>query len=110
MAENPFTIPQSEVREWLSKPIAEEVAIACNMDVRDHVHAGRLGEAGAGLDARGVVQVHEGGSVARVFLAAPELRALGAALLNVADEIDGTTPLVFHPPSPDGEEPEREES
>lgn len=28
-------------------------------------------------------------------------RRVAAVLLDVADECDGTTPLVFHPPSPD---------
>jgi hypothetical protein len=32
-------------------------------------------------------------------------RAWAAGILNAADEADGTTPLAFVPPSPDGVEP-----
>ena len=34
---------------------------------------------------------------ALVYISAPEARQLAAHLLNVADEIDGKTPLVFFP-------------
>lgn len=87
----------------------QEIQRSCNVDARDHLHIGRVGEAGAGLAARGLIQVHEGGDNSRVFLAAPELRQVAAALLNVADEIDGRVPLsFFDPAAPSAEEPEPE--
>ena len=35
-----------------------------------------------------------------------EARKFAAAILNAADAIEGVTPLVFMPPSPDGEFPD----
>ena len=96
--------------------------IASNVDPdTDNVHVRRVGPAGGGLKARAVVYVetlmeHEDEDVedeiisALVYISAPEARQLAAALLNVADEIDGKTPLVFFPRTPSGEEaPEVEE-
>lgn len=103
---NRFQMNEDDFRALAGQEPREEISLACNADARDHIHAGSIGEPGSGLAARGIVQVHEGGSATRVFLSAPELRTLASALLNVADEIDGETPLSFFPPgSPDAKEP-----
>jgi hypothetical protein len=109
MAEtNRFQMDEPQVSTLLSYDPAPEIEKACNVDARDHVHLARVGEKGSGLAARGLLTLHEGSSAARVFLAAPELRQLASALLNVADAIDGKTPLVFFDPSaPETDEPER---
>lgn len=105
---NRFQIDRDEAAKILGAERVEEIAKACNVDARDHVHVHRVGEPGSGLGARGLVVVHEGDSLTRVFLAAPELRQIASALLNVADAIDGKTPLVFFDPdAPEVEEPER---
>lgn len=105
MAENPFHVPAEDASRFLAGERHSETQKACNIDERDHVHVARVGDAGAGLEARGLVMVHEGGALCRVFLAAPELRHLASALLNVADAIDGVTPLTFFPPAPETDEP-----
>lgn len=105
---NPFHLDQAGADEILAHEPVEEVSKACNLDPRDHVHLFRVGEEATGLAARGVLAVHEGGTTTKVFLAAPELRQIASALLNVADAIDGRTPLVFFDPSaPGADEPER---
>jgi hypothetical protein len=53
----------------------------------------------------GAVQlgVREGSAQARIALSPAAARAMAAALLNAADEIEGVVPLVFYPRTP-GEE------
>lgn len=109
MTTNRFQLSQEEAQRLLAKaPDAEErLGFVCDADPRDHLHVGRIGDQGSGLEARGTLLIHEGGRAARVFMAAPRLRVLAAALLDVADEIDGMTPLTFFPPEvPEVEEPD----
>ena len=100
----------------------EEFQLASNVDAEtDNVRVRRVGPAKGGLKARACVYIeslveHEDEDVedeiqsTLVYISAPEARQLAAALLNVADEIDGKTPLVFFPRLPNGEEaPEAEE-
>ena len=102
-----YQMDRGQARTLLQEEPVAEISRACNIDARDHVHVGRIGDPGSGLGARGVIQVHEGGRLAKVYLASPELRQLASALLNVADAIDGKTPLVFFDPSaPSAEEPQ----
>lgn len=105
---NPYRLTSELARDLLRSGETPEVVLECNVDERDHVQISRVGTPGAGLQARGLLRAHEGGHTARVFLAAPELRRLAAGLLNVADAIDGKTPLsFFDPEAPSAEEPER---
>ena len=99
-----------------------EFGLASNVDPEtDNVRVRRVGPVKGGPKSRVVVNVemltsNEDEDVedelvsALVYISAPEARQLAAALLNVADEIDGKTPLVFFPRLPNGEEaPEVEE-
>lgn len=93
-----------------------EFQLASNIDPEtDNVRVRRVGPAKGGLKARAVVYVEslddEGDILSTLaYISAPEARQLAAALLNVADDIDGKTPLVFFPRLPNGEEaPEAEE-
>lgn len=114
MAENPYALPQETAQRLMAdvqsrdpERLRHEITVVCDADPRDHLHVGAVGDPGSGLEARGLIVSHEGGRVSRVFVAAPRLRQLASALLNVADEIDGKTPLVFFPPgAPDAEEPQ----
>jgi hypothetical protein len=107
MAESRYKMDRGQARALLEGKPVQEIVRVCNIDGDDHVHVGRLGDPGSGLEARGVIQVHEGGRIAKVYLAAPELRQLASALLNVADAIDGKTPIAFFDPSaPSSTEPD----
>lgn len=93
-----------------------EFQLASNVDPEtDNVRVRRVGPAKGGLKARAVVYVEslddQGDILSTLaYISAPEARQLAAALLNVADDIDGKTPLVFFPRLPSGEEaPEAEE-
>lgn len=103
-----YSMTQGEIAALCDAPASLEIARVCNAEPEDEIRVVLVGEPGSGLAARGGIEVEEGGSKARVFLASPELRQLASALLNVADKIDGKTPLVFFDPSsPSAEEPER---
>lgn len=94
----------------------DEFQVASNVDSdTDNVRVRRVGPAGGGLKARVVVfvetliesedeDVEDEIQSSLAYISAPEARQLAAALLNVADEIDGKTPLVFFPRLPSGEE------
>lgn len=87
----------------------DEFQVASNVDSdTDNVRVRRVGPAGGGLKARVVVfvetliesedeDVEDEIQSSLAYISAPEARQLAAALLNVADEIDGKTPLVFFP-------------
>lgn len=79
--------------------------VADNARPGQHVHARRIGEPGSRALGRVAVITHNeaGGAIASV-IAAPQARALAAALLNAADEIDGVAPLVFFPRDPEAQE------
>lgn len=80
--------------------VGEDYALACNASPQsDHVHVRRIGAEGSLLNGRVLLFTHgeEGEDVATVYIAAHEARMLAAALLNMADELDGVTPLVFTP-------------
>ena len=108
--------------EWLALSEAanepdgrgDEFQLASNVDTEtDNVRVRRVGPAGGGLKARACVYIeslveHEDEDVedeiqsTLVYISAPEARQLAAALLNVADDIDGAVPLAFFPRTPGG--------
>jgi hypothetical protein len=105
--ESRYQMDRGQARSLMAEKPVEEIVRVCNVDAEDHVHLARVGDAGSGLGARGLIVAHEGGRQAKVYLASPELRQFASALLNVADAIDGKTPLVFFDPSaPSGTEPD----
>lgn len=107
---NPFQIDQESAAEVLGTRKIQEIAKVCNVDPRDHLHVVRAGSKGSGLKGRGALLTHEGESTTRIFLAAPELREVAAALLNVADDLDGITRLNFVPPAmPEADEHEHDD-
>lgn len=78
----------------------EDVVHRCDVSPNDHLHLVRVGEANARLRGRVGIRLHSGkddGGIAVLF-SAPEARQIAAELMNIADELDGVTPLVFHPP------------
>lgn len=76
-----------------------DFALACNLAEEDHVHARRVGTVGK-AHARIAVSVHDETDQQSIFLHPAQARVLAARLLNLADELDGTTPLVFFPRDP----------
>lgn len=96
-----------------SEDEGDELVIACNVRKTDHIHVRRVGPAGSGLGARVTILTHGPNGATSAFLASPQARKLAAHLLNAADEIDGTTPLVFSPrasvPEEAQDDPETEE-
>lgn len=82
----------------------EDFSVACNADPEDHLHTRRLGLPGDAHSRVGVA-IHASSALSMVYIHPTEARMLAAALLNLADELDGTTPLVFFPPSPESTEP-----
>lgn len=50
------------------------------------------------------VRDSDDGSMNSVYLTPKTARMLAAALLNLSDEVDGTTPLSFVPDAPSGDE------
>ena len=91
--------------------LGELFEVECNVDPdTDFLQARRVGRANAPTSRAAVYVHHSDDMYATVYIAAAEARQLAAHLLNVADEIDGKTPLVFFPRLPSGEEaPEVEE-
>lgn len=91
--------------------LGEMFEIACNVDPdTDFLQARRVGRAGASTSRAAIYVHHSDDMYATVYVAAAEARKIAAHLLNIADEIDGKTPLVFFPRLPNGEEaPEAEE-
>lgn len=78
--------------------MGDDVAFACNARPTDHLHLRRIGNEGDRLDGRIAVAMHDGtGSSVVAYFAAPEARQIAAQLLNLADELDGATPLTFMP-------------
>jgi len=78
----------------------DDLSWSCDFAPKDHLHLRRLGAPGSGLEGRVGVLIHSGVNSSpglTVYLAADEARTVAAALLNIADELDGTTPLVFFP-------------
>lgn len=80
--------------------LGERKAFTCDVDDFDVFHMQRVGAPNSRLAGRIGLCTHSGdedpGAV--VFVSAPEARMIAASLLNLADELDGTTPLNFHPP------------
>lgn len=72
-----------------------EVVFLCDAQRDDHLHVRRIGNKGIGLEGRVGVSSHSAYGVATLFFASAEARALAAVLLNLADELDGDTPLLF---------------
>lgn len=72
-----------------------DVVFACDVKPQDHLHFTRLGAVGSKLGGRIGMQTH-GGVI--VLFSAGEARKVAASIMNLADELDGTAPLVFHPP------------
>lgn len=72
----------------------------CSMDPADYLLVQRLGDRrdGGVFPAVGVY-MRNGSSLGTTILAAADARRMAAALLDAADEADGTTPLVFLPES-----------
>lgn len=70
-----------------------------------HVHVLRIGDEGAGLAGRVAVAAHGPNGEAAVYVAADEARAVAAAILNAADELDGVTPLTYTADAPETDEP-----
>lgn len=76
----------------------EDIFFACNADEETHLHFMRLGDPGDRDEGRVGFTIHGPGGGEELFLTAGEARSVAAHILNVADELDGTQPLMFwHP-------------
>lgn len=75
--------------------IGPDSEFACNVTpTADHLHMRRVGDKGGRGNARGVLMMHNGdGDAVVAYFTASELRQIAATALNIADEIDGETPL-----------------
>lgn len=78
----------------------EDFSVPCSVDSDDTLTAFRAGEKETPL-ARVQVETTFGEEEATLFITAKDARRFAAHLLNAADEIDGTTPLVFFPRLPE---------
>lgn len=68
-----------------------------------HVHFRRVGPAKGGDAARVMIAAHDTLQASGGVYTSKEARMIAARLLDLADEIDGKTPLVFMPECPSGE-------
>ena len=64
-----------------------------------HVHVRRVGAEKGGLASRVIIAAHDHEKVVGGVYTASEARVIAARLLDLADEIDGKTPLLFGPAS-----------
>lgn len=85
--------------------LGEDLALPCNVEPGEHVHARRVGRAGIGSQGRVAIMTHGEDGGATIYVAGAQARILAAHLLNAADALDGTTPLAFLPRFPDEPEP-----
>lgn len=89
--------------------IGKTVYAACTSGADDQVAASLVGHDGHPEAALIEVCLHiddgvEGAELAQVLLAPGDARRIAAALLNAADQIDGTVALVFYErPAEEGE-------
>lgn len=95
---NPYAMDREHAKRLLEDVRAgnlkNHIEIRCDANDDDGFMVGRVGD---GDDGRALVVSREGGRLTRSFVNPENLRKAAAAMLNVADEIDGTSPLVFFP-------------
>lgn len=73
----------------------------CDAEPSDKLEVSRVGKVGCREAGRIQIAFQDDDSESStILLAAPEARQLAAAILNGADELDGTRPLVFFPRTP----------
>lgn len=97
----PFALTIDQARALLqSGQTGDDYSVPDNARPDQHVHVKRVGPAGGRRSSRVAVILHGENPQAMLvsLVAAPQARALAAALLNAADEIDGKRPLVFTAP------------
>lgn len=80
-----------------------DLELVCSTTEHDHLHVSRLGAPGQSYGRAGL-RFHSPDSANTILVSATEARVLAAHLLDIADELDGTVPLVFFPRDPDGSE------
>lgn len=77
---------------------SDDFAFNSNHNPAVHLHARRWGPAKGGLASRVALSAHNAdGTGAALLVSSAEARQIAAQILDLADEIDGVTALVFNP-------------
>lgn len=79
----------------------EITAVPCAFDPEDGASVRRMGAVN-NAGTRVAIATVMGDEETAVAVTPADARAFAAAILNAADEADGTVPLRFVPPGPDG--------
>jgi len=107
MIETSAAIDPVEVRALAQNPADDDFAIESSCRTV-HTHARRLGPEKGRLSSRVMIASHAHGargSFGGALYTSAEARKFAAALLNLAYEIYGKTPLVFFPEGPSAPRP-----
>lgn len=102
MSTSPYALTPETARDLLTEAstfdagTGEDFEVSCNLKEEDHAHVIRFGLPGQPT-SRVLIATHQAGSLAQVLVHPAQARAYAAAILNAADEADGTKPLLFSP-------------